>query len=397
MTNNRRIYKTPVTILLLLALICLDSSAALTSLDQLIAYYDFDATYQDSTANGYDLAVWTGAEQYGVASGYGAGPLAGTDSLYMSAGSGYGLGYRSMADMPKFQAGGNAFSMTTWFRTTGHWQTGAPDDIWRYMAYIGSSSSHEMMIWPHESSGFLRVALWDGTWTWAPEYVLDLPGGTFTHQSWGFLAVTFDNGLATVYGGDIASSELTVISKVMPFASHARPDSSNLMLGASGTDGGNSLFRGQIDEVGLFDTALTAAEVQSIFAGGTVGVRLYDIVENIVAETVTLQGRLSCVSGNDPDACAVAVKVELIQAGQVVRTEFLIPDDSGSFNLSNVPCGTYDIATKTVVSLRKVFTDLVISADPTELGTIVLDRGDLQGDGVIDLRDFAILGNNWLI
>jgi hypothetical protein len=108
----------------------------------------------------------------------------------------------------------------------------------------------------------------------------------------------------------------------------------------------------------------------------------------------TVQGNVAA-SGYTGNKENIAVLVEFRQGGIPVRTERKFLDTSGNFSIPLVEKGTYDLAVKSYAHLQEVLTRNV-NADPYSLGTITLQGGDLNGDGLINSLDLDILADNWL-
>ena len=65
---------------------------------------------------------------------------------------------------------------------------------------------------------------------------------------------------------------------------------------------------------------------------------------------------------------------------------------NGSYTLSNVPPGTYDIAVKTPKNLQVVVGGVVVAASAT-LPNLTLPGGDATDDNTVDIADFGVLVN----
>ena len=111
--------------------------------------------------------------------------------------------------------------------------------------------------------------------------------------------------------------------------------------------------------------------------------------------TPTLTGTV-VIDGYVGDLSLVGVQVEFRQAAVPVRTERVMLDAAGSFSIPDVTIGTYDIAIKAYSQLQKVITNVDVPAAPTDIGTITLQGGDINGDGLVDSNDFAVLAVEWL-
>ena len=120
------------------------------------------------------------------------------------------------------------------------------------------------------------------------------------------------------------------------------------------------------------------------------------VIQHVPASVfTTLTGKVT-PSGYMGNLQNMGVQIEFRQNGVLVQTERTLLDATGGFSIGLVPKGTYTVAVKAFGYLQKVVTNVNVSADPTDIGTVVLKAGDLNGDSVINLRDFAIMASNWL-
>jgi len=91
------------------------------------------------------------------------------------------------------------------------------------------------------------------------------------------------------------------------------------------------------------------------------------------------------------DTTYVGALIELIQSGSVVKTSAQLLGSDGSFSVSNVIPGTYDVAIKTYGHQRKVLSAISIWDNPTVLAPVHLTAGDNNGDNVTTSADLAII------
>jgi hypothetical protein len=89
-----------------------------------------------------------------------------------------------------------------------------------------------------------------------------VPGG-IPINTWTHVACTYDNANLTIYVNGVSVGSLAVGSKSVV------QSASNLRISAD--DNGNVFFNGLIDEAEVFNRALTAGEVQSIFTAASAG------------------------------------------------------------------------------------------------------------------------------
>ena len=413
MNKGKMVSMTVAAMLICLGLGTANVQADLTDTNQLIAYYDFESDYTDQSGNNYDLGFLAGGEL--TTTDY---KIVGSESMGRVNGNGYYVPLGQMADMTKFMSeqAKQSYTITMWIRPDWTWPFADPSTFWHYSLHIGGGvDGGDYLLGYYTAAGNYRVHFWNGTWDWSNGYV-DLPSGTYTDAGWGFLAITFDSGLATVYGADfsdpnVVASSLTTSCAMLPFISHNREEVNHISIGSTGaTSAEYAHYRGCIDEVGIFDTALSVAEVYEVFLGGTNGQSLDVIAQNVISNppaplppcepaslptdvigTVVLEGY-----NGDFVQVPVTVGIDFIQDGNVVATEMHTLGANGQLSLSEIPSGTYDIAIQSVTSLKRVLNDVPVVSSPTDLGTVVLKLGDLTGDGVVDLLDVAIFSGSWL-
>ena len=88
-------------------------------------------------------------------------------------------------------------------------------------------------------------------------------GRTFEFNQWYHVAMTWDGSAVALYVDGNLVLSLPVIPDTISY------DSNNAAIGRHSTGGGS--FDGRIDEVELFNRALSASEIQSIFNAGSAG------------------------------------------------------------------------------------------------------------------------------
>ena len=111
-------------------------------------------------------------------------------------------------------------------------------------------------------NGALRTDL---SQTGGPAYEqLVSPNGVITQNAWNHVAVTFNGGSTVLYvnGVQVASSTMTITSIF-------NGGNTNVNLGRD--PAGLQYFGGSIDEASIYNRALTAAEIRSIFDAGVAG------------------------------------------------------------------------------------------------------------------------------
>ncbi len=87
----------------------------------------------------------------------------------------------------------------------------------------------------------------------------------------------------------------------------------------------------------------------------------------------------------------VAVRIELMQGGSVLRTENVILDANGNYSIANVSPDTYDVAFKAMSTLRKVVTGVTVPFGGAGTANVTLINGDLGGDNQITNTDINVV------
>ncbi len=184
-----------------------------------------------------------------------------------------GFGYVQLPQNLFPLANGQPFSIELWFSTVAGGvilgqQTGAPYTSlggWVPMLYVGAD-------------GILRAQLfWDGQFqqvsTSAP-----VNDGNFHH-----VAVTYDGANETVYldGTEVGSEALAYSTYAAGFDCQIGTGYTQYWPGG---DGGWYAFNGVVDELTLYNSALTLAQVQSIYDAGSAGKCLDQFEPTIVTQ-----------------------------------------------------------------------------------------------------------------
>lgn len=191
-------------------------------------------------------------------------------------------GYVEVPFAPELNA--PAFTVECWARVTGGQGTyrsvvssRSVSPLGGYMLYAGGDNRWQFFTGP--AAGDLSA--WQVTW-----------GPPIADGQWTHLAATFDGALQTFYvdGALVARQAL----RVTPNGS--RP----LRLGAGATEGaGDFYFTGEVDEVAVYDRALTPARIQAHFAAAQQPLRVS--LERVGTRLLLTwpSGRLQQASGLD--------------------------------------------------------------------------------------------------
>lgn len=120
---------------------------------------------------------------------------------------------------------------------------------------VNKDNSYEMQI----SGGSLQAAIQAGSWTWKT-------GGTVVANQWQHVAVTYDGADERHYvnGQLVYTTPLT--------ASSITPNNSSFQIGHREWTGQPSPFNGAVDEVAIYNKALTAEQLATHYATGVTGV-----------------------------------------------------------------------------------------------------------------------------
>ena len=124
------------------------------------------------------------------------------------------------------------------------------------------------------------------------------------------------------------------------------------------------------------------------------------------ALTATVTGRLA-LEGVSDMAAATAVTalgtchfdfrtpgtVKIIRSAEVVINPVGSGSAYGTFSISNVPYGVYDVVIKGHKSLQVLLRSVTIGSSPLTLADQMLPGGDANDDNVVDIADFGLLVN----
>ena len=96
-------------------------------------------------------------------------------------------------------------------------------------------------------------------------------GTTLTYNQWYHLAATLDGGSGTMslYTNGVLAAQMT--TSIRPFGSLIAGDSPGMGIGNLNDGQNNFPFTGDIDEIALYNRALSASEIQSIYNAGSAG------------------------------------------------------------------------------------------------------------------------------
>jgi len=226
---------------------------ALTIDDGLAAYYPFDGTAEDWSGNRNDGTVHGAApapDRFGN-----PGHAFRFDGMndYISVGDSPTLditGEITISVWARMEAAGNPLPIPQYLISRG---TGIAEDAIRntYSLYLGDPIFFRS----------LTVELSDGS---VRTYTPDVPGlrlTGFDSETWHHLAATWDGALIRVFldGIHVSGADTAFTG---PINSLSAP----LSIGKLGYGSGNN-FKGDLDDIRIYDRALSAAEIQNLFLG----------------------------------------------------------------------------------------------------------------------------------
>ncbi len=221
------------------------SASSLPAASNVLAWYALESNGADSSGNGYTM-TGTGTPAHGTGKVGNAFTSGGTSQWYSITNAAW-------------QSPTADFSISLWMRTTD--VTPAAID-YLFNQYNTVSNNRAWM---------LRLAT-DGTLLWYVSPAGDgtgaqsVPstGGAISDNTWHFIVCTFtaSTSLKIYIDGTLNNTNPTSIPSAVNQSS-----TSSLFVGSMGASSTNT-FVGDLDEVALWNVALTDAEVSALYAGG---------------------------------------------------------------------------------------------------------------------------------
>ena len=221
-----------------------------SAIGDLLAHYSFDSTanlLRDDSGRGFNLSAVQGVVS-STSGRVGAGALRTA-----------GVRLRALVDA-SFSSAASTLSFFVRPTAAGSWNP-------RLVAVgPGGRSAHYYGLFLDGAATAPRRAafLQDGNDSYPPVYSAAgaVPTGSGAAQ-WTHLAVTHDGRTAVIYVNGVASTTATDRRALGSFSS--------AILMVAGADNGLDLFTGDLDEIRIFNRALSAAEVTTLAGGGAVG------------------------------------------------------------------------------------------------------------------------------
>jgi len=288
---------------LLLFLLTLISSNA-----DLVAHWPLDIDAKDATGNGHDGQIINGTVLFENA---GASDLTGNAASFPDNGR---------IDIP-FDPDLNpeSFTITLWAKATS--TNGYASPITGRNDVNGGQSTHGYIIY-NDASGNWNFWTGDGDPGWDT-----LSGGPVTTNQWTHLAISYDSETETKtiwINGTEKGSE----SAPNQYSPNGTVGAMDLHLGAGQDDGANFFFSGDIDDVGLWDEALTEEDIKNIMQNG-ISSTLVDPRINaplkFIAELATSDSFAIKVSNRGETRDLIIDSVEIVGA------------DSSNFTINTIP------------------------------------------------------------
>ena len=288
---------------LLLFLLTLISSNA-----DLVAHWPLDIDAKDATGNGHDGQIINGTVLFENA---GASDLTGNAASFPDNGR---------IDIP-FNPDLNpeSFTITLWAKATS--TNGYASPITGRNDVNGGQSTHGYIIY-NDASGNWNFWTGDGDPGWDTLY-----GGPVTTNQWTHLAISYDSETETKtiwINGTEKGSE----SAPNQYSPNGTVGAMDLHLGAGQDDGANFFFSGDIDDVGLWDEALTEEDIKNIMQNG-ISSTLVDPRINaplkFIAELATSDSFAIKVSNRGETRDLIIDSVEIVGA------------DSSNFTINAIP------------------------------------------------------------
>ncbi|MEZ5418324.1 MAG: LamG-like jellyroll fold domain-containing protein [Vicinamibacterales bacterium] len=152
----------------------------------------------------------------------------------------------------------NQMTMSAWIYPTGPGTGPAPFGVGEGGVIVNKEYAYEMARF---ADGSIRWAFGNGVDSFAPLPYWVNSGGTAPLNAWTHVAVTYNSGTVTTYINGTSVGSITPPSMVFGAGTRA------LRIGGREYAPGAANFDGRIDEVGIQDRALSAAEVLALYSG----------------------------------------------------------------------------------------------------------------------------------
>lgn len=155
-----------------------------------------------------------------------------------------GTGQYLTGNSTGFPTGGNAFSVSTWFKTSSV----ANRDFINWGTY--TSNYFAIVI----NNGMIGVSVSGGSVTYEPI--------SYNNGAWHHLVVTYASGSFNIYIDNVLRLTAAIVANVSL-------SSGVLNIGVGTTFGGTTYFNGQIDQILIYSASLTNTQVGTIYNSGS--------------------------------------------------------------------------------------------------------------------------------
>jgi endonuclease/exonuclease/phosphatase family metal-dependent hydrolase len=228
---------------------CAASALAQIPTAGLTAHWKFDETgttqiATDSTANGHDGTLTNGAS-WTSGKLNGAVLLDGVDDVVV------------VSNTAGLQ--GSAFAISAWVKYT------ATDTSGGDVANMGDS--YGLRVQPN---GTVKAYFFKGGGVWPNS----LSTATTNDGTWHHIVGQYDGSTLAVYVDGVQSGTPTAVSGAIVYALGP-----NFLLGQNGQGGTNHNFHGSIDQVRVYNRALTPAEIQALYGEAPVNTTTFKVLE----------------------------------------------------------------------------------------------------------------------
>lgn len=345
----------------------------------LTARYTFDGDVTDGSGNGYHAAV-AGSPAYVTGKPGQAMDLDGAEDW---------------VTLPSGVADYEDITIAAWI----YWNGGGQ---WQRLFDFGNGTGQYLFLTPYSGNNTLRFAIKNGGDEQRVEASMPATG------QWVHLAVTLEGTIAKLY----VNGALRAINRGVTL----NPEDFNPRVNYIGCSqwAADPLFNGKIDDFRIYNYALTAAQLVVVRDGGTAPSFTTDPISNLVAT------ERADYAGNSLKGYAADVDgIERLTFSKDSGPDWLIVADDGS--LSGIPgdsdvgsnafairvidldglsdTATMNITVANIYSGERGMEDLAglvalwLAADCPDVPAC--GGADLDGDGDVDLSDFADLAGNW--
>jgi hypothetical protein len=224
-----------------------------TASASLVAWYPLDTDASDASGNGHNGAVVGGTVNFGQA---GANASTGQSAAFPDNGH---------IDVPFSSAlNGTSFTVALWANAASTGGFASPVTS-RDNVGAPTPSTHGYILYNNNTGN------WD-FWTGDGDPGWDtLTGALVTVSNWTHLAITYDAGTDTKslwVDGVVSVTSNVPQSGPTQYSPNGTVEMKNLHIGSGQDDGSNFFFSGNIDDVSIWDTALSQSEIQNIMNNG---------------------------------------------------------------------------------------------------------------------------------